>query len=816
MIKNYFIATLRNLWRHKFFSFVNVIGLAVGISTSLVLAMIVFYEFSYDQFEPDKDQTFRIVMKTKSAGGFEGYSGAVPSPLGKAVPDEIPGIKRVVPLFGFPGDSKVDVAFRHPDGEKDLLFKKQEDIYFADRHYTELVNYQWLAGQPATALEEPFQVVLSQSRAALYFPNKKPAEIIGSQLRYQDMDVTVTGVVRDLNQATDFRGKEFLSLKTAETGTLKEALMMDNWNDWMGYSKLFITLTANTHPEQVAKKLKQLYSKHQEEGNYFSEINFILVPLSDMHFDFRSQSHDSRVVHKPTLYGLMAIAAFLLILGCINYINLTTAQASKRAKEVGIRKTVGSSKRQLMTQFLGETLVITTIAMILSVLFIPILLQLFSSFVPEGLSISFLWQAKMGLFLLSLNLLLALCAGLYPAFILSAYKPSQVIKNETVASFGQSRQSMIRKALTVFQFIIAQFFIVSTLLISKQVYFVLHTDMGFQKEAILSFDIPRDSVQTLRSQLLQRVQALPGVNLVSNGFASPAMQGGAFADISYHNGKEEIKPHAQIRWGDENYLKIYDIPLLAGRAAVLNDAVTELVVNESFTKELGFRHANDALGKFITYSNKAVPIVGIMKDFHTQSLRAEISPVIFVYQPGNTFHVKLQKQTTNKIAWQKTIAGIQAIFKENFPEEDFNYTFVDENVAKFYTEEQRIATLLRWATGLSIFISCLGLLGLVLYTTNSRIKEVGIRKVLGASISQIITLLSKDFVRLIVIAFAIASPLAWWAIHKWLANFAYKTSISWWIFLASGMGMLCVAMMLMGLQTWKAARNNPVNSLRDE
>lgn len=816
MIKNYFIATLRNLWRQKFFSSINILGLVVGISTSLVLFMIVFYEFSYDQFEPDKKETYRIVMKTKSAGGFEGYSGAVPAPLGKAIQEEVTGIKRVVPLFSFPGDAKVDVSRKRPEGGKDILFRKQEDIYFANRHYTELVNYQWLAGQASTALEEPFQVVLSESRAALYFPNKKPTEIIGSTLRYQEMDVTVTGVVRDLDLATDFRGKEFISLKTAETGTLKDELMMDNWNDWMGYSKLFITLTANTRPGQVAKKLRQLYSKHQEEGNYFSEINFLLVPLTDMHFDFHSQSHDSRIVHKPTLYGLMAIAAFLLILGCINYINLTTAQASKRAKEVGIRKTIGSSKKQLMTQFLGETFVITTIAMILSVLFIPLLLQLFSSFIPEGLGFSFLWQTNIVLFLLSLNLLIALCAGVYPAFILSAYKPSQVIKNETMAAFGQSRQSVIRKSLTVFQFVIAQFFIISTLLISKQIYFVLHTDMGFQKEAVLYFDIPRDSVQTLRSQLLQRVKALPGVSLVSNGFVSPAMQGGAFADLTYHNGKEEIKPHAQIRWGDENYFKIYDISLLAGRTAAPGDSVTELVVNERFTKELGFQRPNEALGEFITYSDRAVPIVGIMKDFHTQSLRAEISPVIFAYRPGSTFHVKLQGQMTHNGAWQKTITDIQKIFNENFPQEDFKYQFVDEEIAKFYTEEQRISTLLRWAAGLSIFISCLGLLGLVLYTTNSRIKEVGIRKVLGATVSQIITLLSKDFIRLIMIAFIIASPLAWLAVHKWLDNFAYKTRISWWVFLASGIGMLFIAMVLLGVQTWKAARANPVNSLRDE
>jgi len=816
MLKNYFISTCRILWRHKFFSFINVIGLAVGISAALVLFMIVFYEFSYDQFEPDKDNTYRIVMKTKSTGGFEGYSGAVPSPLGKVIRDEVPGIERAVPIFSFPGDTKVDVSVINPTGGKDIFFEKQEGVYFANDAYTHLVDYQWLAGSPASALEQPFQVVLTQSRASMYFPKKKPAEIIGSKLTYGDIDATVTGIVHDLNKPTDFQGKEFISLKTAETGRLKEELMMDNWNDWMGYSKLLITLTSNADPHQVTKGLNRLYHKQQQGENYFSSIDFFLVPLTDMHFDFRCQSQDSRIVNKPTLYGLIAIAAFLLLLGCINYVNLTTAQAQKRAKEVGIRKTVGSSKNQLIMQFLGETFILTTLAMLLSVLLVPFLLQLFSSFVPDGLQLSFIWQPKLGLFLLALNLLLTVSAGLYPAFILSRYKPSQVIKNEALITFGQSRQAVIRKTLTVFQFIIAQFFIISTLMIGKQLYFVLHTDMGFQKEAILTFDIPRDSVQTPKAQLLQRIQSIPGVVMVSNGFMSPAMAGGAFADLSYHNGKEEIKPHAQIRWGDENYFKIYNIPLIAGRNVIPSDSVTELVPNESFVKELGFQHPNEALGKFINYSGKEVPIVGVMKDFHAQSMRAEISPVIFVSQPGSTFHVKLQPQTQNTDTWQKTIANIQAVFKENFPEENLEYKFVDESIAKFYAEEQRTATLLQWATGLTIFISCLGLLGLVLYTTNSRVKEVGIRKVLGASVSQLIALLSKDFVRLIIIAFMIAAPLAWWATHEWLNGFAYKTSISWWVFAASGAGMFLLAVALLSIQTFKAATANPVDSLRDE
>ncbi|GAA4803429.1 ABC transporter permease [Olivibacter ginsenosidimutans] len=778
--------------------------------------MIVYYEFSYDQFEPKKDNTYRIVIKTKSNGGFEGYSGAVPSPLGNAIRDEIPGVEQAISIFSFPGNGQIDVSVVDPKGRKDILFKKQENVYFVDRNYTHLLDYQWLAGDPTSALEQPFRVVLTRSMATMYFPHQKSAEIIGRKLRYDDMDVTVTGIIQDLDKPTDFQGKAFLSIQTANTASLKEELMMDNWNDWMAYSKLFVTLAANANPEQVGKEINRLYSKHRKNEGYFSSIEFFLVPLADMHFDFRTQSVDSRIVNKSTLYGLIAIATFLLLLGCINYINLTTAQASKRAKEVGIRKTIGSSQKQLILQFLGETFFLTFLSILLSIILIPMLLQLFSAFIPEGLHSSFLFQPRLGLYLLVLSLLLTTAAGLYPAFVLSRYKPTQVIKNETSITFGQSRQAIVRKTLTVFQFIIAQFFIISTLMISKQLYFVLHADMGFQKEAIFTFDIPRDSVQTLRAQLVQRIQAIPGIALVSNGFASPAMSGGAFADLSYHNGKEEIKPQAQIRWGDQNYFKLYEIPLITGRIATTSDSVTELVANERFCEELGFKHAREAIGQFITYNGKMIPIVGVMKNFHAQNLHAEISPIVFVNQPGSTFHIKLLPQPAGTNLWQKTIAQIETIFRDNFPEEDFAYHFVDDSIAKFYAEEQRTALLLRWATGLTMFISFLGLLGLVLYTTNSRIREVGIRKVLGASVSQIIHLLSKDFVRLIILAFLIASPIAWWAVHVWLDNFAYKTSISWWIFALSGIGMLILAATLLSVQTFKAARANPVDSLRDE
>lgn len=811
MLKNFFIVTLRNLWRHRFFSLINIVGLAIGISASLVIFMIVSYEFSFDQFESDKDRIYRIVLDM-NRDGFESHSAAVPAPLSKVVKEEVPGIEQAIPIFSFPGDTKADVHINRGEG-KLITFKKQEGIVFTNLDYLHLLNYHWIAGDPASALLQPFQVVLTQSSASAYFPNTPAAEIIGNRLTYNDLEVTVTGIVQDLKQISDFRGKEFISVNSIETSALKEDLMFDVWNDWMSYSALFVKIAPHETPLQVSKELNVLYNKHKKKDSYFSKINLSLLPLADMHFDNRYQSFDSRIAHKPTLYGLIVIASFLLLLGCINYINLTTAQASKRAKEVGIRKSMGGKKKHLILQFLGETFFMTLLATLLSVLIVPFLLHAFTAFIPEGLTLSFLGDRKMILYLVLITISVSILAGLYPAFILSGYKPVQVLKNLQLLSFGQSRQTLIRKGLTVSQFIIAQFFVISTVLISKQIYFVLHADMGFEKEAILTFSTPRDTVDIHRIQIKQRLAAIPGVAMVSNGFAAPAMEGGALSNITYHNGKEEIKPNVHIRWGDEDYFELYQIRLIAGRQAVQSDSITEIVVNERFAKEIGFLESEKVLGKFITYNDKQVPIVGVMNDFHTQTMRAEIAPVMFQSRPGNTFHIKLQSEPSN---WPKVVASIEKLYKEVYPEGDFKYDFIDDTIQKFYKKEQATASLLGWATGLAIFISCLGLLGLVTYTTNSRTKEVGIRKVLGATIMQIITLLSKDFIRLVLIAFAIAAPIAWWVVHEWLKDFAYKTEISWWVFLISAVAMLIIALAVLGIQTLKTAMANPTKSLRDE
>ena len=358
--------------------------------------------------------------------------------------------------------------------------------------------------------------------------------------------------------------------------------------------------------------------------------------------------------------------------------------------------------------------------------------------------------------------------------------------------------------------------IIGTVMVSKQINYSLTKDLGFRTDAIVSFTLPRDTVQSHNTQLLDEIKAIPGVALASSGFLAPATEGGAFTSLSYNNGKEELTPNTQIRWGDPDFINVFRIKLIAGRNVEPSDSIREFIVNESYAHAIGFLNAGDAVNKYVQWNGKNIPIVGVMKDFHEHSLHAEIGPVVFGGNKGSFFHVKLAPNNSDGTQWKKSIAAMERAFKQMYPEEDFSYTFFDDAIAKFYERETRTAGLLKWATGLAIFISCLGLLGLVIYTTNTRTKEIGVRKILGASVMNIITILSKDFVKLVLIAFVIAAPLAWWAADKWLQDFVYRTSISWWVFVVSGLAMLLVALLSLSVQTIRTAIANPVSSLRTE
>lgn len=817
MIKNYFITAFRNFRRNKAFSLINVSGLSIGISAALIIFLIIFYEYSYDKSVPDHDRVYRLVLDAKF-GGMDGHSSAVPAPFGNAIQREVTGVELTVPVFQFQGDAMARVSIVQKNNDQPIVFKKQANIVYTGPQYFSLRPYHWIAGSPTTSLQAPFSVVLTESRAKQYFSSLPAEDIIGKRITYNnDITATVSGIVKDMEQPVSFNALEFISLATISQTHLKSEFMMDVWGDWMAYSQIYIKLTKGNDAKQVESQLKMIFRKYNKDADKgdASTINFRLQPLNDMHFDFVYTGLGQRIVQKSTLRGLGALAVFLLLLGCINFINLTTANAAQRAKEIGVRKTMGSSRKQLVFQFLGETFLITATAAIIAVAMTPLLLGVFSDFIPPGLHLDFLSHPYVLLFLFLLVLLVSFTSGLYPALILSGYNPVSVLKSQVFVSKGKTRHAWIRKALTISQFGVAYFFVIVTIIVSKQIHYSMNTDLGFNKDGIITFDTPHDAVVSRRQTLLHAINGIPEIEAAGTGFLSPSDKGVSITNVTYLP-KKDLKEPVQLRWGSPEYINVYKIKLLKGRNVTPSDTMKEAIINNTYAKLLGFQHPEDAIGKQLTFNGKNMPVVGVMQDFHDQSMHSIIFPLMFTGSGGSTFHIRFRADAQGRIAWQSGIAKIQKAYKQIYPDADFEYHFYDQTIAAMYANEQQTASLLKWATGISIFISFLGLLGLVKYIIATRTKEIGIRKTLGASNINIVTILSSSFVRLVMIAFLVAAPLAWWAMYKWLQDYAYRTSMSWWVFLLGGLSVLLVVLATMGIQTIRAAVANPVKSLRTE
>ncbi len=816
MLKNYFLVALRAFRRNKTFSFINIVGLSIGISASLVIFLLVQYDFSFDKFEKEGSRIYRVVANGKNSNG-SWQNGCLPEPMSAAAKKEVPGLEMVAP-FRTLDETRVTIPY--PSANNPVVLRKQKDLIAADANYFNVIGYTWLAGSPASFNQQPYKVVLTEKNARLYFANTKYTDIIGKSIFFDDtIQCTVAGIVNDLPGNTDFYFGTFLSRPTIYTSRLKPE-GFGVWDDWNSADQLFVHLIPGTKPSSVEVQLSRILNANQKPDprDHFTVV-VGLQPLSDLHFDLDYGVFDSsRQAHKPTLYYLLAVAAFLLLLASINFINLTTAQASQRAKEIGIRKTMGGHRRQLILQFLTETFVLTLVATMLSLVLTPFLLKMFADFIPPDFHFNLQHQPGVILFLVVLLFVVTLLSGIYPALILSGFKPVLVLKNQSFANTGQTRTVWLRKSLTVSQFVIAQVFIIGTLLVSRQISYAINRDLGFKRDAILFFRTNSRQDVNKKNVLLDKLRAIPGVALISISSSPPSNHGMWTSNMVFNDGKKEIRESVQVKLADSNYFRMYGLHLLAGISVPQSDTVKDVVINETYLHFLGYENPQKIIGQQIKewYSNPR--IVGVVADFFPRSLREPMKPLVIANgtKNENVFNIKLQPRTADGSNWTATITAIEKAFRLVYPNDDFDYQFVDDSIAKFYTAEKNISRLLAWATGLTIFISCLGLLGLVIYITNQRKKEIGIRKVIGATATSLIILLSRDFLKLIAIAILIAVPISWWGSRKWLENFAYKTQLSWWIFAAGGGILLFIALIILCIRTLRAALANPVESLRTE
>jgi putative ABC transport system permease protein len=815
MIKIYFKTAIRSLLNRKIFSLINVTGLAIGISASLIVLLLVKYEFSFDTQHKDKNQIYRIV--SESGGNGEIYKNpGVPMPMQTAIYNEVTGVEIAVPFISKNYNVKVSTA--GSSNKPTIKYKDNANLIFANDNYFKLIQYEWLAGNANNALNNAFQTVLTESRAKVYFPNTAVQDIVGKQLVYDDTLIsTITGIVKELAGNSDFNFKEFISLTTFDKTGLKENYNWYDWNSTNSDVQLFVKLSQNVSAKKMNTDLTKLYIKHKEEDAATSNSKLKLQPLSDLHFNSEYDNFNERVANKSTLYGLLLVASILLLLGCINFINLSTAQATERAKEIGIRKTIGALKQQLVFQFLTETFLLTFIAGLASLLIAPFILQLFKDFIPAGVTSALVYSRSVVSFLLVLILLISLLAGLYPSFVLTRFKPALVLKGQ-ISKVSKTENSF-RRILTVSQFAIAQFFIIVTLVLGQQIHFSLSKELGYKKDAIAYLNLPWNNKDvTKKNVLLEKIKALPNVEMVCLAGNPPSSGSTSTSGLSFTKGTQKMENDVEYKYGDSNYFNLYQLKLLTGRIVLPSDTIAEYVINETYSKILGFTKPEDAIGKMLDggMSKGSIPIVGVMADFHTKSTRVAIKPLLIASgKKFNTLHFSFTKTSGAKV-WQNTLQQIGTCWKEVYPEESYEYKFFDESIAAFYKSETDMTKLLKWTSGLTIFISCLGLLGLAIFMANKRTKEIGVRKILGASPSQIIAMLSKDFIPLVLLALLIATPVAWYFTSKWLQNFTYRISMPIWVFVITGLCAIAIAFITVGFQTIKAAIANPIKSLRTE
>ena len=752
---------IRNFRKSRFFTLIHVSGLAIGISAALVIYLIVQHELSYEKGLKHRDRIFRVVSQMDFTDMIIQNSG-VPVPTAEALRREGTGLEWVSHMLTRRG---VKVTVPQPGELAPAVFTRQEHITYADEFFFRVFTYSWLAGQGADALKEPNRVVLTESRAKSYFSSIRFADMLGKVILYDDsVRAVVAGVVRDPEWVTDLHFQEFVSLATVANSNLKNHHSWDQWGSINSNSQLMVLLKPGTPPVNIESQLVSIREKHREkdEEHAKDDTRHFLQPITDIHFDEKYDAFEQRMGNRKALNGLSAVAFFLLLLGCINFINLSTAQSGQRAKEVGIRKTLGGSRKQLIWGFLVETFLLALVALLVSILITPGLLNIFKDFIPPGISFTSLNQPHVWIFLLLLLLVVTLLSGLYPAMVLSRFRPVTAMKNQAYEGTGQTRAAWLRKTLTVIQFVIAQFLIIATLVIARQIHFSLTKDLGYNKEAIVSFSVPWNFYATEKDErrkvLLEKLKAIPEIRQVSLAGSSPASRSYSTSSMIYEDDKGKKETMVERKEGDSAYFAVYGLNLIAGRYPQRSDTTREFVINETYARFLGFKQPADAVGSFISYNSK-IPVVGVVRDFHVRSTRQPIKPLAFSSTLDESYemHLLLASRIADADVWKRALQKTEAAFKQLYPSETFSYEFFDQRIASFYDAEQKMLRLLKWATGLCIFISCLGLLGLVVFTTHTRTKEIGVRKVLGASVVQLVVLLSRDFIVLVLGAFIVAA-----------------------------------------------------------
>jgi putative ABC transport system permease protein len=799
MFRNYLLIALRSIRKNRGHAIINVLGLALGITCSIVIFLIVRFELSYDNYHAEANRLYRIVTeytKTEKTG----YSSGMTYPLPEALRQDFAELEYVTLVDGNLYDPVISVTMK--DGTVDRF--KESKVVFVDPEYFKMFRHEWIEGND-NALQKEKTAVLTSSLAKKYFGNESA---LNKVIHFNnEFDVTVTGVVQDPPLNTDLPFRIILSSKLG-----KDKRGWEEWGPTSSSINCFVQLDERTSKESFEAKLKSWHLKYftgelEEEGKF---RKYFLQPLSEMHFDTRFNNFGGRIVSTVTLLSLSIIGVLLLVTACINFINLNTVLIVKRSREAGVRKTLGSSHGQLVMQFLGETLIISILALLISVGLAEVLLINLASVLGYRLSFLSMIDSFTVAYLLMLPLLVTLLAGFYPAIRLSRFQPAKTLKSGLSSSYGEGL--ILRRSLIVFQLFIAQALVVTTIIISQQIKHFMAQPMGLNSESVIEFLIPENKPELVKT-LKERLITIPGIEHVTMSNTGSISQNAWGGDFEATVNNEIVKANTNIKYADENFLDTYGLTLIHGENLVPSDTATRFVVNEKFVKALGVRNAEEAIGTPVNmWGNKAV-ITGVIKDFNATPLQFELSPVI-IMNGTSAYFVGAVRLNTNDA--KQVIDKVQETWESVYPNYVFEHTFLDQQIASFYEAEKRNSYTLGFFSSVAILIGCIGLFGLVSFMVQQKIKEIGIRKTFGATVFQIVTLLSKEFILLIGISFILATPLAFYFMQKWLSNFAYQYSITGLEFLVGLFLTFVISMLTVSYRSIRAAKANPIEALRNE
>lgn len=815
MLKNYFKIAWRNLMKNKTFSFINIFGLSVGLTCCMLIALYLHHELSFDSHHKDADRIYQLGTVFIKEGN-EDRSANTPAPMARMMQMEFPEIEIGTRLLKTFADDKT--LFQHASSNGDIHSFYETRGFLADSNFFNVFTYRFSEGNPATALANPNAVVISQKIAQKIFGSEsalnKIIRISGST--NGDHDFKVTGVFTPAMSPGHIDAEFFMSLNG---GAIEQYLVgrTDLASNNMFYT--YFRLHADADPGNLEAKFPAFIEKYA--GKDLKAMGFnkkqFLIPLRDIHLRSTTKTNVTPVGSLSYLYILVSIAAFILLIACINFMNLSTARSSKRSAEVGVRKVLGAEKSSLVWQFIGESILHAMIAFVFAMGFVYMLLPLFSFVSGASLSFTIAGQGFLIIVFLILALVTGFLAGSYPAFYLSSFQPVKVLKGKISSTLAAVS---LRKALVVFQFVISVALIVASIIINNQMKFMRNEDLGFEKDRQVVIPLRSNNAKSIYASLKNELGNNPLIHSVGASLYYPGIFNPSDMPF-YREGKSmENAKRTFVNWVDEGFLQTLGFQPVAGRLFSKDfpaDTSFRVIMNEEAIRQLEFDNTNSVNGKRVkvdwrgeTYT---FDVIGIVKDFHFKKLTEPIEPYVFQLNNQQNFNYMIAHVAGDM---GKTVRAIEASWRKLNPNEPFEYSFLDEDFQKNYDADNRLSAIVRYFTIIAILISCLGLFGLATFSAEQRTKEIGIRKVLGAGVGSIAGLLSKDFLKLVLVAIFIASPIAWWVMHQWLKDFAYRVNIGWTVFAITSGIALCIAMVPISFQAIKAAVANPVKSLRSE